>query len=94
MSEVTTLMIIQRCHSPDGLGDVEAVGVDPPGDGEPLLHVRLLVADPRPHLAAQLREGPLQLPRLAVDLLLDPLHILDHGVHTRPGIIVHFLINI
>ena len=62
--------------------DVEAVVVDPPGDLEPLLYVGLLIVDLSPHHGAQLNEGPLQLPVLIVDLLLDPLYILDNFVNS------------
>ena len=56
--------------------------MDPPGDLEPLLHVGLLIVDLPPHHGAQLNEGPLQLPVLIVDLLLDPLYILDNFVNS------------
>ena len=68
---------------PDGLHNVVAVVVDPLGELQALLHVWLSVVDfPMPH-PAQLNEGPLQLPVLVVNLLLDPFHIIDNFIDTR-----------
>ena len=69
-------------NPPDGLHYVVAVVVDPLGELEALLHVGLPVVDFPLHHPAQLNEGPLQLPVLIVDLLLDPLYILDNFVNS------------
>ena len=69
---------------PDGLHNVVAVGVDPPGQLQALLHVGLLVVHLPLHHRAQLNEGPLQLSVLVVDLLLDPLNIVNNLIDPRP----------
>ena len=70
-------------NPPDGLHYVVAVVVDPLGELEALLHVGLPVVDFPLHHPAQLNEGPLQLPVLIVNLLLDSFHIIDNFIDTR-----------
>ena len=61
--------------------------MDPLGELQALLHVWLLVVDFPLHHPAQLNEGPLQLPVLIVNLLLDPFHIIDNFIDTRSDIL-------